>query len=325
MMNKLPSHNVPIVLVADIICYINNYGSSDIGQLKSYSGKSEAYVRSCLVIGKLLHILDEDCLVMNSFVNELGKTPNDELKINIMRKFIQEFNPFLMFVQYHLSGEDLEQAARKVYTIYKFEGKDSLFLKELFISWGTATGIFEMTANGLALQETISSEMTQVTDVDFSLDNEMAIRMYIANILGENAFVTCDSAEIEEFVNAYKKREDDPRGAIECAGRAFEDFLRKIAINVSVDVSGKNGISQVINALYNHKDSSGVLDNKIHSKHMSIGTAIGDIRNMAGHSLEARTLERWRLTSHGAKMYIELVLSAIKSISEYVQYSNFVF
>lgn len=90
-------------------------------------------------------------------------------------------------------------------------------------------------------------------------------------------------------------------------------------------MTGKNGIGQVINALYNHKDNLGASDNKIHNKQSSIGAAIGDIRNMAGHSLEARTMERWDLTSHSAKMYIELTLSTIKSVNEYVQNSHHIF
>ena len=127
------------------------------------------------------------------------------------------------------------------------------------------------------------------------------------------------------MVNGYKKCEIDARGAIECAGRAFEDFMRRISLYVGVNVSVKNGIGQVVNALYNNKDGAGVLDNKLHSKQSSIGTAIADIRNMAGHGLEARTMERWELTPHSAKIYIGLVLSLIKSVYEYVYKTQYVF
>lgn len=117
----------------------------------------------------------------------------------------------------------------------------------------------------------------------------------------------------------------DARGAIECAGRAFEDFLRRTASTVGVDVSGKNGIGQVINALYNNRNASGIIENKIHNKQSTIGSAIGDIRNMAGHSMEARTLERWDLTNNSAKLYIELVLATIQSIYSYTNDSTYIF
>lgn len=320
MTKRLPSHNVPLPLVADVICYVNNNGSSRIEELKSFTNKSDAYIRSCLAICKLLDIIHDDGTV-SSYINELGKTPNESLKLNVLRKAIQEYEPFITFIQYHLNGESLEDSARKVYTTFKFEGKDYLFLKDLFISWGLATNIFTLSSDGFVIEDTIHDKLQNIASVDFNLDDDMAIRMYIGSILDADVFSSLMPAEIEELVGAYKKCETDARGAIECAGRAFEDFLRRISVSVHVDVSGKNGIGQIVNALYNNKNALGMLENKIHNKQSSIGAAIADIRNMAGHSLEARTLERWELTSHSAKMYVELVLSAIRSISDYTQKS----
>ena len=320
MKNKLPSHNVPLPLVADVACYIYNTGSSALEELKSFTNKSEAYIRSCLAVCRLLDIIDSAGAV-SAYINALGKTPNEQLKLDVLRKFIQEFDPFVTFIQYHLNGETLNDSARKVYTSFRFDGKDYLFLKDLFMSWGVATGIFIPSQNSFVLNNSIHEKVYAYASIDFNLDDDMAIRMYIGSVLGTDIFSSLQPSEVAELVGAFKKCESDARGSIECAGRAFEDFLRRISIIVHVDVSGKNGIGQVINTLYNNKNFSGMLDNKIHSKQSSIGAAIADIRNMAGHSLEARTLERWELSSHSAKMYVELVLSAIRSISEYIQKS----
>lgn len=89
MGNKLPSHNVPLLLVADIICYINNNISYDIKKLQNFTSKSVAYVRSSLAICKLLNVIDEDENI-NQFADTLGKTPNDEIKVAVMRKFIHK-------------------------------------------------------------------------------------------------------------------------------------------------------------------------------------------------------------------------------------------
>ena len=318
MTRKLPSHNVPLPLVADIACYINNNESENIEELKSFTNKSDAYVRSSLTICKLLDIIHDDGTI-SCYINKLGKTPNESLKLHVLRKFIQEFEPFITFIQYHLNGESLEDSARKVYTLFKFKGKDYLFLKELFISWGLATNIYTLSSDGFMLEDAIHNKLKNIISVGFNLDDDMAIRMYISNILGTDVFSSLMPAEIEELVDAYRKCEADPRAAIECAGRSFEDFLRRISVSVHVNVSDKNGIGQIINALYNNKNDSGMLENRIHKKQSSIGAAIADIRNMAGHSLEARTLERWKLTTHSAKMYIELVVSTIRSISDYTQ------
>lgn len=318
MSKKLPSHNVPLLLVAEVLCYVNDTGSRKLEDLRAFTDKSEAYIRSSLAICRLLNILDDTGQV-DLFVASLGKTPNEELKKKIIRKYIQEYEPFITFIQYHLNDSTLEEAARKVYVSYSFEGKDYKFLKELFVSWGVATDIFALSENCIILEENIQTQLSAVNNLNLSLDDDMAIRIYIGNILGADIFSTLSSAEIEELVDSYKKCGHDARGAIACAGRAFEDFLRRSATIIGIDVSGKNGIGQIINALYNNKDASGLLDNRIHSKQATIGSAIGDIRNMAGHSLEARTLERWTLTSHSAQLYIELVLSTIRSIHFYTQ------
>lgn len=224
-----------------------------------------------------------------------------------------------------MNGTTLEESARKVYVSYRFEGKDPNFLKDLFISWGTTAGIFTIAANGITLEETIRTQLSEINTLNINLADDMAIRIYISDTLTADIFSTITSAEVEELVDAYKKCPTDARGAIECAGRAFEDFLRRIAPTVGIDVSRKNGIAEVINALFNNRDASNVNHNKIHNKQQNIGLAIADIRNMAGHSREARTMERWDLKTHSAKMYIELVLSTIRSIHIYTQNSTYTF
>jgi hypothetical protein len=324
MSTRLPSHSVPLPLIADVLCYINSNSSSNIEELKRFTSKSDAYVRSALAICKLLRIIDENGNV-DSLANSLGRTPNDELKLNVIRKFIQSYEPFITFIQYHLNGTTLEESARKVYVSYMLEGKDHNFLKELFISWGTATGIFSIATNGITLDDTIRTQLSVINSLNLNLADDMAIRIYICDTLSADLFATLTPAEVEELVDAYKKSSTDARGAIECAGRAFEDFLRRIAPIVGIDVSRKNGISEVINALFNNRDASNVNHNKIHNKQQNLGLAIADIRNMAGHSREARTMERWELTTHSAKMYIDLILSTIRSIYSYTQNTTYTF
>lgn len=324
MPERLPSHCVPLPLIADVLNYIIVNPIYNIQDLRSFTDKSEPYIRSCLTICKLLKIINEDG-ELAPFVNELGKTPSNELKYKVIRKFIQEYEPFITFIQYHLNGSTLDDAARKVYVLYKFQGKDYLFLKGLFITWGETVGIFVNTEDKIILAETIRSEIVNIQTNDIDLDEDMAIRMYISDSLGADVFSDMSSIEIDELVDALKKYSHDARAAIECTGRAFEDFLRRTSSFLNIDVTRKSGIGQVINTLYNNKDSSGNMDNKIHSKQYAIGAAIGDIRNMAGHSLESRTMERWDLTSRTAKNYIKLVLATIRSIYIYTHDSRYTF
>lgn len=324
MPNRLPSHNVPISLIADVLNYMVVNPLYNIADLRNFTSKSEPYVRSSITICKLLEIINEDGII-DSFVNKLGITPNDEVKYKVIRKYIQEYEPFITFIQYNLNGNTLDEAARKVYVMYGFQGKDHLFLKGLFLTWGESTGIFTNIQNQIVLTEKINKRILDISEVNVNLDEDMAIRMYISDSLGVDVYSTMSSVEIDELVDAMKRCSKDARGAIECAGRAFEDFLRRRASFVNIDVTRKSGIGQVINALYNNKDSSGNMDNKIHSKQYAIGGAIGDIRNMAGHSLESRTMERWDLTNQTAENYVKLVLRTIRSIYIYTDNSRYSF
>lgn len=321
---RLPSHNVPLLLIADVLCYVNKNLSMSIDELRRFTNKSEAYIRSCLTICKLLNIINQNGEV-DQFVDNLGMTPNNEIKLEVMRKFVQEYEPFVLFIQYQLNGSSMDESARKVYVLYEFEGKNYQFLKDLFIAWGTATSIFTYNANNIVLEETIRTQLVGICTLNINLDDDMAIRIYLSDVLSADVFSSLSTAEVEELVDSYKKHQNDARGAIECAGRAFEDFLRRMANVVNVDVSSKNGIGQVINALYNYRNSLGVMENKIHNKQSTLGSAIGDIRNMAGHSMESRTLERWDLTSNSAKTYIELVLATMRSIYNYINNSAYIF
>lgn len=184
MFKRLPSHNVPLLLVADVVCFIvNSNGSVDIGELKKFTKKSEAYIRSCITICKMLNIIDEDGTI-SSFAHKLGRTPSEELRLNVMRKFVQEYDPFVTFIQYHLNDSSLEEAARKVYAMYRFEGKNDSFLKDVFMAWGSTVGIFAKAADGFVIVETIRNQLSDITPIVFSLDDDMAIRIYIADILG---------------------------------------------------------------------------------------------------------------------------------------------
>lgn len=317
---KIPGNNIPITLIADIAAFLLFKPNAIFPEILKYTGRSEPYVRSGITLGKMLGLV-KDGNIADKSAEALGRTPNSELKLMVMRKCIQEFEPFVTFIQFCLNGDSSDESARKVYTMYGFSGRDPLFLKTVFISWGSDTGIFRPKDKGIEVNDEISRSLTKLERNEYGLDDDMATRLYISNRLGNEAFADMSSDEIEDLVKAIKNYNNDIRGAIDGVGRAFEDFLRRMAQVVVIDVSKKHGIGEVVNALYNNM-VNGKLENKIHSKHWNIGKAIGDIRNMSGHGMEAVTMERWSLSAKSAFMFIELVLSTIQSIYTYIRKSN---
>lgn len=323
---KLPSSNVPLLVVADIIVYLGMNENATLNQICSFVGRSTSYIRSGIDVARVLGAIQAkgNSFVVNSDIKSyLGSTPSDETKIAVMRKLIQEWEPFILFIRYCLNGASTNEAARKIYVIYQFLGKDYKFLETLMISWGNLTKLITFSNDTVGLASELEESVGCGETVDLS--DDLTIRLDIVERIGTKTFAFLQHDEVEELVEATKKSLVDSRSAIECAGRAFEDFLRRIAAKVLVDVSRANGIGQVVNLLYNFRSCNGVLENKIHSKHYSIGSALGDIRNMAGHGKEAKTMERWELTSFSAKSYVEMVLAIMQSIYVYIDNGEYIF
>lgn len=321
MNTSLPSHKVPLTLVADIVTFILEKPKAKTGDIMQFTGKGKSYVNSGLKIAKMLDIIDENMItgysVDKDAKNALSSTPNNNIKINVMRKYIQNYEPFIIFVKLCINDNAASDSARKIYTLYNFEGKDYIMLKDLFFAWGTTTNIFTINSNKIILNKEIDTELKKTELPFLSLDSDIAIKLYIINRLGEEISATMDLVDINELTDAFKKYADNPRDSIACAGRAFENYLRRIANNIQIDVTKLNGITQIINTIYSNK--------KIHSKQNSIGSAIGTIRNMSGHGVDPKELEPWTLRSESALTYIEIVLSTIISINSYLNNNTLIF
>lgn len=315
---NLPNHNVSISLIMDCVARCSVKEAS-LGELVSFTGKSEGYVKSAITAASVLGMLsisDELYHCNGECHNDLDDVSTDELKIQVFRKWLQKWEPYMLFIKYLSYGDNGEEAVRKLCSFYNFNIKHKA-IENLFNNWGKGSGIIDnngkvilVPINFIAIEDI--NQMTEEVSTDFN------IRLYLVNVLTEKVYKWLNIDEIDELVTSIIKYKNEPRIAIECAGRAYEDFLRRICLEVNLDAQKKNGISQVANHLYSSRDDSGNSLSYIHSKQYNISQGIGDIRNMAGHSKEARTMERWELSGVGALSMILLVLANIKSVFYYV-------
>lgn len=315
----LPNNVVPVDLISDVISCLSIIKIFDIERIMQFTGKGRTYVNSAVKTAVLLGILeigtlnvvelDKNCTkIMNS-------TPSIEKGKECIRFYIQNFKPFINFLSYCSNGHTTVESARKVYSSYNFKGKDAEFLMNLFIKWGTSVDIFVLNSNNeIMLNKEIDKSINVYDSNKEQLDNVLAIKQRIIKILGRITFDYLTSNEETEIIESYLKSASDPRSSISCVGRAFEDFLRRISIENGVDVSKCNGITQLINTMYSYRDATGTVYSVIHSKQQSIGSAIGSIRNMAGHGMEAKSLERWEISKEACLPLIELTLLTIKSV-----------
>jgi hypothetical protein len=301
----------------DVVCRCIR--GATIKNLTDYTGKSKAYVKGALTaaisIGLIIETSTERYVAIKECASVLTNIPPEDLKIEIFRSWLQRFEPFTIFMQYVSSGDSTSIAAKKMSSFYILNRSvDSI--EKLLVAWGKGTGILDNSGK-LCISKFQTFSFAKVDELRTDSERDIAIRVYLTESLTTEVYAWLEHDEIEELVSGLKKYSTDPRGTIECACRAFEDILRRIACIHELDVSKQNGISQVANYLYSHKDVDGNSQRSILAKQHNICQAIGDIRNMAGHSKEAKTMERWDISILGASGLIPIVVALIKSLYLY--------
>lgn len=316
----LPSHNVSISLVMDVVtrCY---HGVTDLKSLITYTAKSGLYVKSAVCAGLLLGMIKE--LGENKYVIAddcpITSTPSNELKISIFRNSLEKWEAFIIYLRYVTNGDKSDTAARKLSSLYTFN-KTPVQISQLLQTWAKGVGFLDSKGNIINIDPNFN-DMTMVNKLSKEVFEEVNISLYLLDCLGEDVFKWLIHDEIEELKKSILIFRDNPREAIQCAGRAFEDVLRRIAIELNADPSKQNGITQVANFLYSNTDNSGIP--LIHAKLKNISLAVGDIRNMAGHSKEAKSMERWELSPTAALGCVLTSIATIKAIYYFSKNSKY--
>lgn len=311
---KLPLSSVSISLIMDVVVRCSHSGS-DIESLITYTGKTKQYVKSAIDTAILLQMLkmnpDGSYSAIKECAEILTSHPSEKLKVYTFRKWLQMWHPFILFLKYLKHGDTAEIAARKLCSLFSLN-RDSKTIAKLLFNWSKNCELIN--SKGEVLFDNSDLQDHQLLNLSELLDDVKA-KMYIVDILGDDIFSWLKTDEIEELENAILRYKQDPRNAIACAGRAYEDVLKRISIEIigidSKNIAKMSGISQLANNL--HSLSS------IHPKQQHISMAIGSIRNMASHGKDSSSMEKWELSPTAAICNVLMTLVSIKSMFHYVK------
>jgi hypothetical protein len=317
---KLPKNNVSISLTMDVVVRCS-HSSSDIDSLIIYTGKTKQSVKSAIDTALLLQMLNVNSDCSYSAIKECAEIltfhPSEKLKIYTFRKWLQMWYPFILFLRYLKHGDTAEIAARKLCSLFSLN-RDSKTITNLLFTWAKNCELIN--SKGEILFDNSDLQAHQLLDLSDLVDDVKA-KMYMLNILGDDTFIWLKHDEIEELENAILNYQQDPRNAIACAGRAYEDVLKRVSAEfIGIDAKNlakMNGISQLANNL--HSVSS------IHPKQQHVSLAIGSIRNMASHGKDSSSMDKWELSSTAAISNILMTLVCIKSIFHYVKSKKYLF
>ncbi len=274
-------------------------------------GLSEVTIQNSIGAMKQLKLDDISDIIENS---------NKEKQKILFREALQSYKPFLEFLYFLEKGEDPSKAIQKIIEIFNIKRriKD---VKWTFQNWGVYANIFKKNSK-FELNESIKNLIpNKLAELVNLLDNEIKIKIWVKKILGE-AENYLSNNDYKTLLKSILNIEKDPRNAILHSSEVLEDFLRKIAKDKEIDVSKRNGISEIAEELRKNKI--------IASKHIGILKGIkvfldrdvfdgfASFRNMAHHGLDKNEMKKWELSEELAFSYIIQVLLCIKSIYYYV-------
>lgn len=283
----------------------------DVQATAKYLGKTTVYAKRALNASNQLGFteLKDAKYILVKDAADASRASKEQRPV-IFRKFLQRFDPFILFIVLVGRGNSIEDAARKVKVIYDLDAGIKIITSTL-IGWGEYAQVIKREKGTVILQiETEKLSAEYIRELLEAMEHDVKARMYIAGKLGDDVFGYMHQDELDFLVKAIREHQGDPRGSIDDAGRAFEDFLRRIATDKTVTVTQCKGIQELADALRG--------DRKIDTKHLEICKAINSLRIAAAHSKDRNSGEKWILKEDAAIECILITLTTIRSIYNYI-------
>jgi hypothetical protein len=226
----------------------------------------------------------------------------------ILKFRLMEYPPFKFFVSLILRNEDATRAASKTKTRFSISGSTTI-LKNTFLDLGSFARVFDETEQGITMIIKEQPEIISVFEtIGNILNDETQIEGFVNNQLDDSAIEFLGDLK-DRLISAGSKFPSDQIACIKETADVFEDFLKKIASDASINISDTNGLIEVGNRL---KGNS-----KIASKHQGFINFVGQMRNAFKHTTDSEVGKSWNVSSDLSLEVFLVTLSAINSIVLY--------
>lgn len=291
--------------------FFKNDPGLDVNEISQYLGISKEYAKRAIVAATELGMVVESNLKYNisKDASDIGKSTKDQWPI-IFGKFLQRYKPFTLFVTFLGKNDSSTIASRKIKTIFEIKTSENIIENSL-VSWGQYANILEEKDSKINLKINIQNLSNDyVTKLKDALTNDVKARVFIVNKLGNDVFNYLKDDEMDLLVKSIVNHEKEPRHSIDDAGRAYEDFLRRIGTDKSFDMSKFKGIGELIDNMKGN--------NLVEVKHLEISKAINQMRLTAAHNKDRKTMQNWTLKDDTSITCILLTLIAIRSVYQFV-------
>lgn len=242
--------------------------------------------------------------------SRLFTNANMKEKKAILKFKLLEHEPFTFFARLVLKGEDATKAIYKTKSVFNISGSTTI-LKNTFLDLGGFSGIFTETEKGVEARFEAESEMRSVFEsIGGVLNEEAQIGDFIESQLNEFVSEYVENLK-QKLVTAAKEFSSKPKACIKDTADVFEDFLKKMCADESVDITGAGGIIEIGDRL----KSAG----KITTKHQGFIYFIGQMRNAFKHTTDSEIGKSWKASTDLSFGTFLITLEAINSITLYVK------
>jgi len=229
-----------------------------------------------------------------------------------MRKALQMYPPFLLYVDFVSKGYSSKEASDMTRGIFRIQNPEQIVEKS-FRTWGNFAGLIAKDASGALSIPEAEKGMTSeyVTSLMKALKAELQASVFLIETMSQQAFVYMTEKEIgiEDLADALVHYENEPKISASKTCQTFEHFLFKLAEDLGVEVQSCNGVIEYADAI---RGKDQLLKNQLHLCH-----GVGGIRNMSHHDPDKETGKPWNFTPQGAIVASLIVPSAIRSIYLY--------
>lgn len=246
----------------------------------------------------------------------------------LFRQALQSYKPFNDFLNFLYNGETPNSAIKMIKSLYNLN-RNEKDLMWILKNWGCYSGIFKNKRGKLELLNNIKVAIpNELKELFNTLNNEIKARIWVKKILeASNGFLSQN--DFDNLVFAMINFNNNPRESIKRCGETLEDILRKIAYKNNINVSSKNGISQISQKLRSKRILANKHVNSLKGLEIFLDRNIFDgfsaYRNMSVHGIDKHERKRWDLSSELALTYVIQTILCIRSLYYWIFEKKLIF
>lgn len=272
----------------------------------------ERSLKTCVDLNIIIKS-NESFKIRPDVISEIKNCHVSDLPI-LFRKFLQDFPPFLLYVNLLSQGLSQLESAGFLKTLMKV-GSSEKQIVAILNKWGSASGALEKEKSGsYKIPKSDNILPRQYLDkLVESLNNEIGVKNFIIDILDRRTFtyLSEQGLNLNNITKALLEHEKNPRESMIIGLSFFEFFLRKITKDIQIDVTTLNGIGSIVAKL----EKEGIVSQAL----ANVGHGIGGARVISDHGIEKKTSEVWNHTPIGSLSSILFTVIIIKSYYLYIK------